>query len=558
MSEYELDLLRQRSLEARWAKARRGELVIEAPVGFIKTADQHLEKDPDLRVQHAIELVFAKFFELGSARQAAQWFVEHGVDLPAKRRGVTGWETWWRRPAYRNVIAILREPTYAGAYAYGRTAARTHVIDGALHKSAVRKPLDEWAVLIPEHHDGYIAWDQFQRVRQMLDDNASPFRRERRRGAPKRGPALLAGLLLCRRCGRRLMVAYSGNNAAVPRYLCHRGRLDNMEPKCISFGGLPVDTAVVREMLLVVRPAAVDAARLVVTQDAERRRESTKALSLEVDAARYAATLARRQYDAVDPDNRLVAAELERRWNEALEKVRTLEAKLEQERNRQGPAPPNPDDLGRLEADLDHAWHAPYTDPRLKKRILRALIEDVVVDIDDARSEVTCAIHWKGGLHSEVRVPRRRRGQSGSHTNADVVDVVRHLARICDDKLIAAYLNRNGILTGRGNRWNRGAVTSLRTYRKIPVYCPRRQQADGWMNLTTAAAHVGVALKTLRLEAERGGVAATHPLQDGPWLFNARDLDDPMFRERLRCRLDRQDPPGGPTVDQLTLDISST
>ena len=430
MSEYELDLLRQRSLEARWAKARRGELVIEAPVGFVKTADQRLEKDPDLRVQHAIELVFAKFFELGSARQAAQWFVEHGVDLPAKRRGVTGWETWWRRPAYHTVIAILKEPTYAGTYAYGRTSAQAHVVDGVLHKSAVRKPLHEWTVLIPEHHDGYIAWDQFQRVQHMLDDNASQFRTERRRGAPKRGPALLAGLLRCRRCGRKLLVTYSGKNSTVPRYHCQRGRLDGLEPKCISFGGLAVDTAVVGQMLLVVRPAAVDAARLVATQEADRRQEVVKALSLEVEAARYAAALLHRQYDAVDPDNRLVAAELERRWNEALQKVRTLEAKLHQERTRREPAPPNPDDLERLEADLDRAWHAPDTDPRLKKRILRALIEDIIVDINDDRHEVACVIHWRGGLHSEARVPRRRRGQNGSHTSADVVDAVRQLARI--------------------------------------------------------------------------------------------------------------------------------
>ena len=555
MSEYELDLLRQRSLEARWAKARRGELVIEAPIGFVKTADQRLEKDPDLRVQHAIELVFAKFFELGSARQAAQWFVEHGVDLPAKRRGVTGWETWWRRPAYHTVIAILKEPTYAGAYAYGRTSAQTHVVDGVLHKSAVRKPLHEWAVLIPEHHDGYIAWDQFQRVQHMLDDNASQFRTERRRGAPKRGPALLAGLLRCRRCGRRLLVTYLGKNSTVPRYQCQRGRLDGMEPKCISFGGLAVDTAVVGQTLLVVRPAAVDAARLVATQEADRRQEVVKALSLEVEAARYAAALLHRQYDAVDPDNRLVAAELERRWNEALQKVRTLEAKLHQERTRREPAPPNPDDLGRLEADLDCAWHAPDTDPRLKKRILGALIEDIVVDIDDDRHEVACVIHWKGGLHSEARVPRRRRGQNGSHTSADVVDAVRQLARICDDKLIAAYLNRNGILTARGNRWNHTAVTSVRTYRGIPVYRPQTQQAEGWMNLTAAAAYLGVASKTLRLEAERGAVAATRPLRDGPWLFNARDLDDPTFRQRLRHRLNRQDTPAGPNADQLTRKI---
>ncbi len=558
MSEYELDLLRQRSLEARWAKARRGELVIGAPVGFLKTPDQRLEKDPDLRVQQAIALVFAKFFELGSARQAALWFIEHGVDLPAKRYGVTGWETWWRRPAYRTVINILKEPTYAGAYAYGRTTATTHVVEGALHTRRVRKPLQDWTVLIPDHHDGYIAWDQFQRVQQMLDDNVTRFHADRRRGAPKRGPALLAGLLRCRRCGRKLMVAYSGTQAAVPRYQCHRGRLDNMEPTCISFGGLPVDAAVSGELLHVVRPGAVEAARLVVTHEADRRQQVTEALALEVEAARYAAGLAHRQYDAVDPDNRLVAGELERRWNEALQKVRAVEATLDQAQDRHDPAPPTREDLDSLEIDLDRAWHAPDADPRLKKRILRALIEEIVVDLDDEQHEVACTIHWKGGIHSELRVPRRRRGQKGSDTSADVVDAVRHLARLCNDTRIAAYLNRNGIVTGRGSRWSSMAVTSLRTYRRIPVYSSDTQQADGWMHLTAAAAYLEIASKTLRLEAERGAVKATHPLHDGPWVFNRCDLDDPTFRQRLRNRLSGHAPPAGPSVAQLTLYTSST
>ena len=216
MSEYELDLLRQRSLEARWAKARRGELVIQAPVGFVKTAHQRLEKDSDLRVRHAIELVFAKFFELASARQVAMWFIDHGVDLPAKRQGLTGWETWWRRPAYRNVISVLKEPTYAGAYAYGRTTSQRQVVDGTLQKTIARKRVDEWTVLIPQHHDGYISWEQFARVQQMLDNNSAGFQSNQRPGAPKKAPALLAGLLRCRRCGRKLMVGYSGKKCVRP------------------------------------------------------------------------------------------------------------------------------------------------------------------------------------------------------------------------------------------------------------------------------------------------------------------------------------------------------
>jgi DNA invertase Pin-like site-specific DNA recombinase len=230
MSEYEIDLLRQRSLEARWAKARRGELVIQAPVGFLKTSDQRLEKDPDLRVQRAIEMVFAKFFELGSARQTAPWFVEHGVELPARRHGPAGLETWWRRPAYRTVIAILEEPTYAGTYAYGRTTSRKQIIDGVLRKTIARKPLDEWTVLIPEHHDGYISWEKFLRLRKMLDDNCVGVQGVSRPGAPKRGPALLSGILRCRRCGRKMVVGYSGRDATVPRYQCYRGRRVSRSP----------------------------------------------------------------------------------------------------------------------------------------------------------------------------------------------------------------------------------------------------------------------------------------------------------------------------------------
>ena len=280
MSEYELDLLRQRSLAARWAKAKRGELVIQAPVGFVKTADQRLEKDPDLRMQHVIELIFAKFFELGSARQVALWLIEHGVDVPAKRQGVTGWETWWRRPAYRNVISILKKPAYAGAYAYGRTESRTQVRDGVVRKTVVRKPLEKWTVLIPDHHAGYISWEEFQRIQKMLEDNASGFQTPRRRGAPRRGPALLAGLLRCQRCGRGLMVAYSGKNSSIPRYQCHRDRLDNMESKCLSFGGTSADAAISEEILHVVRPGAIEAAALAVRQEKELRDQRVQTLTL--------------------------------------------------------------------------------------------------------------------------------------------------------------------------------------------------------------------------------------------------------------------------------------
>lgn len=548
MSEYELDLFRQRSLEARLAKAARGELVIQAPVGFIKTPDQRLEKDPDLRVQHAIDLVFAKFFELGSARQTALWFIEHGIDLPAKRYGAGGWETWWRRPAFRTVISILKEPTYAGTYAYGRTTVQKRIVDGRVEKSIVRKPLDEWTELIPNRHEGYITWEQFTRIQEMIDENLTGFER---RGAAKKGPALLAGLLRCRRCGRKLMVAYSGKNAAIPRYQCHRGRLDNLEAKCISFGGLSIDDAVSKEILRVVQPGAVEAAALAVSEESQQRDELIEALLIELKAARYEAQRAQRQYDGVDPDNRLVADELERRWNAALQKVHDLEAKIEQQRARSQPTPAEPVTYQSLAEDLSRVWNAPETDQRLKKRIIRTLIEELVVDIDVDRSEVELVIHWKGGVHSELRVRRRRRGQGAEQTSDDIVEAVRQLALICSDRMIAAYLNRNGVLTARGNRWSRALVTSLRSKRDIPVYSIERQRADGWMNLTDAAAHLGVTSKTVRRAIEQGELKAMHPLSDGPWVLNRAEV------EKLHNASDPSTP-AGPKSKQLSLAISAT
>lgn len=558
MSEYELDLLRQRSLEARWAKARRGELVILAPIGFVKTPDQRLVKDPDLRVQRVIEMVFEKFFELGSARQAALWFIDHGIEFPAKRHGPAGWETWWRRPVYRSIFNIVRDPAYAGAYAYGRTRSHKQVVDGIIHKSVARKPLEDWGVLIPGHHEGYISWENFAKAQKMIRDNGASFQNERRRGAAKQGPALLAGLLRCGCCGRKLMVGYSGRDATVPRYQCHRGRLDNMEKPCISFGGLSIDAAVAREILRVIEPCAVDAAALAVTQHSHRRDEIVEALRLELEAARYAAGLAHRQYDAVDPDNRLVVSELERRWNEALSKVQALEARVEQEKRREQPPPPDRGALGSLHADLRRVWEHTETDVRLKKRIIRTLIEEIVIDLDVDRSEVVLVLHWKGGAHSELRTSRRRRGQSGAHTSADVVDAIRHLALICRDKVIAGYLNRNGLLTARGNRWNAMAITSLRNKRGIAVHTPERQHADGWMTLTQAAAYLGVSSRTARRLAEQAVVKAVHPLHDGPWIFNRADLDDPELCERLAARPGPNEAPAGPPDDQLDLAISTT
>ncbi len=237
LNEYELDLLRQRSVEARNAKAKRGELIVTTPIGYLK-AEGVVEKDPDRRVQEAILLVFGKFAELGSGRQTLLWFLEQGLQLPV--RDGQG-ELLWRRPSYATVHRMLTNPVYGGAYAYGKTETKSQYENGKPRRVTRSKPRDQWLALIPDSHEGYISWEEFEKIQKMLSENRMG---SDRMGAPKGGGALLAGLLRCARCGRKLMVTYSGREGNLLRYGCRRGQLDNGEPKCIAFGGTSVDQAI--------------------------------------------------------------------------------------------------------------------------------------------------------------------------------------------------------------------------------------------------------------------------------------------------------------------------
>ncbi len=247
------------------------------------------------------------------------------------------------------------------------------------------------------------------------------------------------------------------------------------------------------------------------------------ALSRDLEAARYAADRAFRQYHAADPANRLVASELEARWNRALAHAAEVEDKIAMH-DAATPAPiADPASLGVLAPNLKTVWDAPTTDARLKKRIVRALVQEVVADIDDAASEIVLIVHWVGGAHSELRLPKRRRGQRNG-TSADIIQAVRQLVLIASDDLIAGLLNRNGLKTGNGNRWTRERVTSMRSSYNIPVFKPADDGIEPWLNLSNAAKLRKIAPKTLRLAAEAGEIEAFHPLSDGPWIFARASL----------------------------------
>src|SRR6202023_660903 len=308
----------------------------------------------------------------------------------------------------------------------------------------------------------------------------------------------------------------------------------------------------------VVGPGAIAAATAAAKEAGERRDQVRDALSRDLEAARYTADRAFRQFDAADPANRLVASELEARWNRALVHVAEVEGKLAAH-NASTPAPAlAPASLGAMASHLRTVWSAPTTDARVKKRIVRTLIQEVVADIDDAVSEIVLIVHWVGGAHSELRLPKRRRGQRNS-TSADIIQAVRQLVLIAGDDLIAAPLTRTGLKTGNGNRWPRERVTSMRSSYHIPVFKPADDGIEPWLNLGNAAKLLQIAPKTLRLAAEAGEIEAFHPLSDGPWIFARASLITTAAQsiaERARQKNPRY--PAGSHPNQQSLFSSTT
>jgi hypothetical protein len=417
-----------------------------------------------------------------------------------------------------------------------------------------RKARTDWLALMPNAHEGYVGWERAEAIRKMVSSNSPTGRHH---GAPKHGDALLAGLIRCNRCGRKLTLKYTGAKHGIPRYSCSRAWMDNGAPHCIAFGGLRVDDAIENALLAVVGPGAIAAATAAEKEAGQRRDQVREALGRDLEAARYAADRAFRQYDAADPANRLVAGELEARWNRALTHVAEVDAKIAAHDAAMPVAAVDPLALGLLASNLKTVWSAPTTDARLKKRIVRTIIHEVVADIDDAAAEIVLVVHWIGGVHSEMRLPKRRRGQRNS-TSVDVITAVRQLALIANDDLIAGILNRSNLRTGNGNRWTRERVTSLRSHHKIPVYRPSESGQEPWLNLSKAAAHLKISPKTLRLAAESGAIDALHPLQEGPWLFSRATLQSEVAtavvrRARLGSRY-----PTGPESKQPTLFSSTT
>jgi DNA invertase Pin-like site-specific DNA recombinase len=540
MSEYELSLLRQRGLAARDSKAQRGELRFALPPGYCWNELGQMEMDPDERVCEAIRMVFRKFREMGSARQVLLWAVQADLQLPVMRQSQLGARIEWQSPAYHTVLQILTHPAYAGAYVFGRTSNRTTIIDGRAKKSTGhKKPRPEWSVLIRDHHPCYINWEEFEQNQRMITENAHMQKRADRKSA-RGGRALLAGLVRCGRCGRMMRVFYGSTAGHAHRYQC-RGNMDTAGGKiCIGAGGVRVDRTVAGQILEAVSAHAIEAAIIAAERCKTMDDDIRLALVKELEAARYEASLAARRYELVDPSKRLVARELEGRWNTALERVDELERRirdLETEARRRPQVDRNA--LLALAHDLPAAWNAPSVDTRTKQRLTRILIQEVVIDDDPKANQVVLVTHWTGGRHTEVRVAKVRTGRYPDDRYPSPVEVMRTLGGHWPDRELAVTMNRMRCKGSDGKSWTVARVRELRERLGIAAFDSASIKIES-ITVDDAARRLNICIGSVKRLIREGVLPATQLMPSAPWQIPAAALDTEAVKTGVRAVMERR------------------
>jgi len=533
-SELELSILRQRSQEALRLKANRGDLHTSVALGYVRAAGDRLEMDPDRRVREAIDLVFRKFDEVGSVRQVAVWLRQEGIQLPRFVYGEEGRTIAWRLPHYNSVHRILTNPVYAGAYVFGRTVSQVRVEAGRkMVRTGVRRRQEEWSVLIRDHHAGYVTWDQYERNQRLIGDNAN-MRGAMVPGSVRNGGGLLVGLLRCGHCGRKLTVQHNGLRG-VARYLCNGASVNHgARDKCITFGNMRIDAAVSAEVLRAISPLAIEAALAAV---AERERVSTDGIEqLEgaLEQARYEAARAGRQYDKVEPENRIVAAELERRWNERLGEVARLEEQIRIAQEMQlglGLSESERAELMALANDLPRAWNHPGATAETRKRLLRTMLEEVVVRAEPGHLRLK--LHWKGGDHTALEVQKSRHGEHRWKTSTATEQLIQELARLLPDGTIAAVLNRLGIRSAKGHTWTQLRIRNFRAERGIAIYREGERAERGELILHEAATQLDVSKMTLIRLIKASVLPAKQSCPGAPYVIRREDLENPTIRRAV-------------------------
>jgi DNA invertase Pin-like site-specific DNA recombinase len=532
MSEAELHVLRARLEGGIRNKAARGELRRGLPVGLVwGEEDGEVLLHPDEAIRGAIATIFERFAELGSVRQVWLWLRRERVQFPLQ--STTLGEIRWVTPSYHQVHSVLDNPVYAGAYAYGKTRRERYLDEQGVPSTRIRRlPRADWEVLIWEHHPGFIDRQTFERNRERIARNTRP-RAHEPGGAVREGAALLQGIAVCGRCGRKLKVHYQGRRGhQSPAYHCPGSVLvEGRGQWCLRVGGGQIDEAVAGALLAALTPAGVKAALAAAEALEQDHDAALKQWQLQVERARYEAQRAERRYRQVEPEHRLVARGLERDWEQALTALHAAEAELAM-REHQRPRTLTPDERGQLlalGADLGRLWSAPTTTDRDRKQLLRTLIEEVILDAVREERRATLTLRWRGGAISELVVPLPR-PQPTIRTDEDTIALLERLAAHYPDATIAGILNRQGRRSASGERFTAIIVGGLRRYRGIPVYQPPADPPDGeLLPIAKAADILGIAPSTLHRWLNDGFIAGEHDTAGAPWRIRVNDQLRALF-----------------------------
>ncbi len=505
ISASELSIIKARLEGGKRNKAMRGALYSHLPAGYVLNGEM-LSKDPDQQVRASIERVFRAFLEAGSARSAAQLLRDSGVRFPVCRHG----QVSWRDADYGRIQAVLKNPMMAGVYAWARRAGP---VDGPI--------CEQWRVWIPDHHEAYVDLPTWYRIQEQLFRNQG--KRASDRGALREGPALLQGLAVCGHCGRSMSSRYNKSW----RYLCS-GRMNTLgsHDGCFSVGGVRIDRLVSQCFLEAVGPAGLEAALQAEQQLVVERETAQRSYRLELERCTYEASLAERRYRQVDPDNRLIAATLEREWEQALRALERAQQQLEVAEAEQ-PRAPDPQRLASLGRDLPALWEAEGTTARDRKRLLSCLLDEVILNIDRNAMQISVVLQWKGGRSDQHQLPILTGHREIKRDDADTVDLLRRLAAFYPDGEIARILNRQKRVTARGLPYTASRAAALRGRHGIAVCPPSEADASRVpaLGVSEAAAELGVTGTTLYRWIRKGLVPSVHPEVSGACHYHTVDAE---------------------------------
>lgn len=501
MSEAELHVLRARLQGGILNKARRGELFMRPPIGFAYDALGRLILDPDQQIQRTIRMLFDTFQRTGSAMATIREFRNAGILFPRRiHSGPAKGDVIWGKLEHSHVLRVLHNPRYAGAFVFGRSRTRKN-IDGECRVEQL--PREEWHTFLPESHPAYISWEDYERNLKQLRENAQAFGADRRNSPPREGPALLQGLIVCGKCGRRMTLRYHLRQAGLcPEYVCQRKGIENAEPLCQRIPGAEIDRVIGDILLEMVNPVTLDVALTVQQELQARLDEADRLRKQQVERARYEAELAQRRYMHVDPQNRLVADTLEADWNQKLRALDEAQQEYEQrrEQDRQVFSEEQRAAILALAQDFPRLWRDPTTEDRDRKRMIRLLVEDVTM----LRGEqITLHLRFRGGSQRTVTLPNPLRSWERWMTDAEVVTRIDELLNTNTFEEIAAILNNAGFRSGKGQRFTSRYIARIQKHYSLRSRFDRLR-SRGMLTLNEMASVLSVNPKTVKVWTAHG------------------------------------------------------